>query len=125
MSRVRNKNTKPEMIVRRLVWSLGYRYRLHSKKLPGRPDLVFPGRKKLIFIHGCFWHQHENCRQYRMPRTRLDFWLPKLESNKRRDVKVREELDAMGWSVLIIWECEMKNKDELTNRIRRFMEESI
>jgi DNA mismatch endonuclease (patch repair protein) len=125
MSRVRNKDTKPELVIRKLVWSLGYRYRLHSKKLPGRPDLVFPARKKVIFIHGCFWHQHENCRQYRMPRTRLEFWLPKLESNKRRDVKVLGELHTMGWKVLVVWECELKNKDELINRVRHFMEEGV
>ncbi len=122
MSRVRGKDTKPELVVRKLVWAMGYRYRLHSRKLPGRPDLVFSGRKKLIFVHGCFWHQHENCRQYRMPRTRLDFWLPKLESNKRRDARVREELDALGWNILILWECELKNMEELATRISHFME---
>jgi len=84
MSRIRNADTKPEMIVRRLVHGMGYRYRLHVKNLPGNPDLVFPSRHKVIFVHGCFWHQH-GCRQYRMPRTKRDFWLAKLASNKSRD----------------------------------------
>jgi DNA mismatch endonuclease (patch repair protein) len=122
MSRIRSKDSKPELLIRRLVWSLGYRYRLHSKKLPGRPDMVFPGRKKIIFIHGCFWHQHENCRQYRMPRSKLDFWLPKLESNRLRDARVREELISAGWKVLIVWECQLKEIGELTSNIRSFME---
>jgi DNA mismatch endonuclease (patch repair protein) len=122
MKRVRGKNTKPELYIRRLVWSLGYRYRLHSKKLPGRPDLVFRGRKKVIFIHGCFWHQHENCRQYRMPRSRLDFWLPKLEGNKKRDVLNQQLLREMGWEYLIIWECQLKDEEEIATRIITFLE---
>lgn len=123
MSRVRGKHTKPELVIRRLVWSLGYRYRLHSKKLPGRPDLVFLGKKKAIFVHGCFWHQHgENCRQYRMPRTRLDFWLPKLEGNKQRDVNNQQLLHEMGWDYLVIWECQIKAKEEVAQRIINFLE---
>jgi DNA mismatch endonuclease (patch repair protein) len=124
MSRVRSKNTKPELVIRKLVWSLGYRYRLHSKKLPGRPDLVFPSRKKVIFIHGCFWHQHgENCRQYRMPRSKLDFWLPKLESNKKRDALNQQALNELGWNYLVVWECQLKDKETLTSRIVDFLED--
>ena len=123
MSRVRNKDTKPELKIRRLVWSLGYRYRLHSKKLPGHPDLVFPARKKVIFIHGCFWHQHgENCRQYRMPKTRLEFWLPKLEGNKRRDAENQRLLREMGWDHMIVWECQIKAIGEVAQRIANFLE---
>ena len=123
MSRVRGKDTKPELVIRRLVWSLGYRYRLHSKKLPGRPDLVFPGRKKVIFIHGCFWHQHgEGCRQYRMPRSKLDFWLPKLEGNKQRDANNQQLLREMGWDYLVIWECQIKDREEVSKRIVNFLE---
>lgn len=123
MSRVHGKDTKPELLIRRLVWSLGYRYRLHSKKLPGRPDLVFPGQKKVIFIHGCFWHQHgPNCRQYRMPRSKLDFWLPKLEGNKKRDALNQALLREMGWDVLIIWECQLKDKQQVVSRILNFLE---
>ena len=119
MSRVRGKNTKPEVKVRRLIWSLGFRYRLHGK-LPGRPDIVFPGRKKGIFIHGCFWHQHKSCRQYRMPRTRLDFWLPKLHGNARRDRLNRDAIRKMGWHSLTIWECQLKD-ERLANRIISFL----
>jgi DNA mismatch endonuclease (patch repair protein) len=122
MSRVRGKDTKPELKIRRLVWSLGYRYRLHSKKLPGRPDLVFPSRKKVIFIHGCFWHQHENCRQYRMPRSKLDFWLPKLEGNKKRDAVNLQKLCETGWHSLIVWECQIKDEKEIAKRIIDFLE---
>ena len=104
MRRVRQADTKPEMIVRRLVHSLGYRYGLHSSSLPGSPDLVFRSRSKVILVHGCFWHQHKNCRQYRMPKSRLDFWLPKLDGNKRRDLAKQRELRDLGWKILVIWE---------------------
>jgi len=124
MGRVRNKNTKPELVIRRLVWSLGYRYRLHSRKLPGNPDVVFANRRKAIFIHGCFWHQHGGeCRQYRMPKSRLAFWLPKLEGNKERDIRNQQLLREMGWRFLIIWECELKHLDELAKAITEFLDE--
>jgi DNA mismatch endonuclease (patch repair protein) len=102
MSRIRQTDTKPEMIVRGLVHRLGYRYRLHSRALPGTPDLVFRSRKKVIFVHGCFWHQHENCRQYRMPRSKIEFWQTKLQANKRRDLESQEKLIKLGWKILII-----------------------
>jgi len=122
MSRVRAKDTKPELIVRRLVWALGYRYRLHNRKLPGCPDLVFSTHKKVIFVHGCFWHQHKACKQYRMPQSRLDFWLPKLGSNMRRDRVNKTKLTKAGWDVLTLWECELKDRDSVSHRIVSFLE---
>ena len=124
MSRVRSKDTNPELIVRHLTWALGYRYRLYGRNLPGRPDLVFSGRRKVIFVHGCFWHQHQGCRQYRTPRSRLDFWLPKLESNKQRDRISMSKLRKMGWKALILWECELKNLAAVSNRIKCFLEKA-
>ncbi|HEU4388403.1 MAG TPA: DNA mismatch endonuclease Vsr [Blastocatellia bacterium] len=122
MSRVRAKNTKPELIVRRLTWTLGYRYRIHGHRLPGHPDLVFAARRKVILVHGCFWHQHQRCRQYRMPKSRLGFWLPKLNSNKRRDRANKRKLQSLGWSVLIVWECELKDLTSVRARIKEFLE---
>lgn len=123
MSRVRGVDTKPEMIVRRLAHRMGYRYRLHCKALPGNPDLCFVSRRKAIFVHGCFWHQH-GCRNYRMPRTRKTFWEPKLARNKVRDLEVRRELRALGWRVMVIWECQTKNLETLRSRLVSFMESS-
>lgn len=124
MSRVRGKDTKPEILVRRLVHGMGYRYRLHRNNLPGKPDLVFGPRKKVIFIHGCYWHRHEGCKLARLPKSRLDFWLPKLEGNKARDETKQRELSAMGWKYLVIWECEIQthNLSLLKNKIRMFLE---
>ncbi len=121
MSRIRNGDTKPEMVVRRMVFGMGYRYRLHVRGLPGNPDLVFNPRKKVIFVHGCFWHQH-GCRQYRMPRTKLGFWEPKLDGNKLRDKKVIRELRRLGWKILVVWECQIKRKALLRKRIAHFLE---
>lgn len=123
MSRVRSQDTKPEMIVRRLVHSMGFRYRLHRKDLPGKPDLVFPRLQKAIFVHGCFWHLHPDsgCPFARLPKSRLDFWLPKLEANRARDIKTVETLSKTGWSVLTVWECQLKDKTELQKRIRGFL----
>lgn len=122
MKLIRPKNTKVEMVARRLTHAMGYRYRLHSRALPGRPDMVFAARKKVIFVHGCFWHQHENCRQYRMPRSKLDFWLPKLEANKRRDIEVYRRINEAGWRCLIVWECELKNREAVSSKIKNFLE---
>jgi len=122
MSRIRNKDTKPEKIVRRLVFSMGYRYRLNDQKLPGHPDLVFRGRKKVIFVHGCFWHQHENCSQYRYPKTKLDFWAPKLEGNRKRDAENQRKLLELGWEYLVIWECQLRDQKILKDRINTFLE---
>ena len=124
MSRVRNKDTKPELTLRHLVHSLGYRYRLHSGKLPGRPDLVFGPLRKVIFVHGCFWHRHEGCSKCRMPKSRLRFWKPKLDANRMRDIANQHTLTAMGWAFMIVWECELRDKDELASRIHAFLGEN-
>jgi len=123
MSRVRSKDTRPEMTVRRIVHRLGYRYRLHGKGLPGKPDLVFASRHKVIFVHGCFWHRHGDsaCKLARLPKSRLDFWLPKLEANKARDAKTRRLLELSGWKNLVIWECELKKLLPLERKIRAFL----
>lgn len=124
MGLVRGKNTKPELFIRRLVHSLGYRYRLHRRDLPGSPDLVFSSRKKVIFVHGCFWHRHPdpNCKLTRTPKSKIEFWVKKFEANQRRDAKNYKQLLAMGWSVLIVWECQTTNPT-LEERIRQFLEE--
>lgn len=121
MSLIRSKDTRPELAVRRMVFAAGYRYRLHGIKLPGRPDLVFPGRRKVIFVHGCFWHRHEGCRLARLPKSRLEFWGEKLEGNKRRDMRNQEALVEIGWSVLVVWECEVADEKALIERIRAFL----
>ncbi len=119
MSRVRSKDTKAELAVRRLVFSMGYRYRLHRRDLPGSPDLVFPSRRKVIFVHGCFWHRHPGCG--RMPKSRQDFWEPKLEANRQRDERNMTALRDDGWDACVIWECELKDMAEVEGRIRRFL----
>jgi DNA mismatch endonuclease, patch repair protein len=121
MGRVRSKDTKPELEVRRLVYSLGYRYRLHSSKLPGHPDLVFRKRRKVIFVHGCFWHRHDDCPRCRMPKSRLRFWKPKLNANRKRDLANQEKLAELGWDFMIVWECELGDTDELASRIHGFL----
>lgn len=124
MSRIRSKDTKPEITVRRLVHGMGYRYRLHRRDLPGIPDLVFPRLKKVIFIHGCFWHRHSDprCKLARLPKSRLDFWKPKLEANRQRDLENIHKLSRLGWEVLVVWECEISDKEQLENEIRPFLE---
>jgi DNA mismatch endonuclease (patch repair protein) len=122
MSRIRSKNTNPEMFVRRLIHSMGYRYRLHRKSLPGKPDLVFPSRKKVVFVHGCFWHRHKCAVGRRLPKSRVDYWSAKLEGNRRRHVKNVCSLRALGWKVLTLWECQIKQPERLEERIRAFLE---
>ncbi|MHA7777098.1 very short patch repair endonuclease [Roseibium sp. M-1] len=124
MAAIRSKNMKPEMVVRQLVHSLGYRYRLHKKGLPGKPDLVFSPRNKVIFVHGCFWHQHDdpNCLDGRLPKTRPEYWLPKLEKNINRDKTNLEQLTKLGWKSLVIWECETKDISALQQVITDFLE---
>ena len=122
MSRIRSRDTMPEMAVRRLVHRMGYRYRLHRRDLPGAPDLVFGPRRKVIFVHGCFWHLHQGCPQARMPKSRVDFWGPKLEGNRLRDQRNQAELERLGWEVLVIWECEVKGQEQsLPERIEEFL----
>ena len=123
MSRVRNKDTKPELRVRHLVSAMGYRYRLQYKKVPGRPDLAFPGRRKAIFVHGCFWHRHpdQSCPLARLPKSRLDFWLPKLEGNRSRDLRKEQELRERGWSLHVVWECQLRDEEKLRENLRAFL----
>ena len=121
MARVRSKDTKPEMAVRRLVHGMGYRYRLHGQRLPGRPDMVFASRRKVIFVHGCFWHRHDDCKLARLPKSKLDFWLPKLERNRERDREVQVELRGLDWTSLIVWECEVSDLESLAQRIVTFL----
>ena len=122
MSRVRSRDTGPELRVRRLLFSMGYRYRLHDRRLPGNPDIVFPGRRKIVFVHGCFWHRHANCPLARLPKSRKVFWRGKLEANRVRDGRVKSALRRAGWSVATVWECELANMERLAGRLRRFME---
>lgn len=121
MRRIKGTGTTPEMVVRRLVHSMGYRYRLHRKNLPGKPDLVFGPRRKVIFVHGCFWHQHSGCRAGRLPASNTSYWHPKFERNVRRDVQARSDLERDGWSVLVIWDCETKDVEGLGARLRSFL----
>lgn len=121
MRRIRCKDTSPEMTVRRLVHGMGYRYRLHVQTLPGRPDLVFPRLRRIIQVHGCFWHQHRSCPQAHIPKTRVGYWRPKLTKNKRRDRKHEAKLRQTGWGVLTIWECEVKEPIRVAKRISTFL----
>ncbi len=122
MARVQSKNTRPELLVRKVVSAFGLRYRLHAKDLPGRPDLVFRKQRKAIFVHGCFWHRHSNCALARLPKSRLDFWGPKLEGNKARDQRNGRALAKLGWKVLTVWECQLKRPERVEARIGRFLD---
>lgn len=124
MSLIRGKGTKPELFVRRLVHGMGYRYRLHAPDLMGKPDLVFRPRKRVIFVHGCFWHHHPDpaCKLARLPKSREEFWTGKLARNRERDEAQVEALENMGWRVLTIWECQLKEALKLKENIRRFLE---
>ena len=121
MSRIRGRNTKPERAVRSLVHRMGFRFRLHSADLPGRPDLVFRSRRKVIFVHGCFWHQH-SCKRGTRPKTNRAFWAEKLERNRARDEDVATELGRLGWRSLVVWECQTLKEELLCKRLRRFLE---
>jgi len=123
MSRVRGRDTKPELVVRRLLHRLGFRYRLHDRQLPGAPDLVFKARRKVIFIHGCFWHRHSDptCKLARMPKSKLEFWTTKLEGNRTRDLRIQSELEAMRWEWLVVWECELGHTEQLENKLLAFL----
>jgi DNA mismatch endonuclease (patch repair protein) len=121
MAAVHSENTKPEMAVRRTVHAMGYRYRLHDRKLPGKPDLVFASRRKTIFVHGCFWHRHRGCKYATTPKTRTDFWEAKFAANVARDRRNRRELKRLGWAVLTVWQCELKKPEKLAERLDDFL----
>jgi DNA mismatch endonuclease (patch repair protein) len=118
MARIRHKDTKPEMRVRKALHASGLRYRLHDRRLPGRPDLLFPSRKLALFVNGCFFHQHPGCPRARMPKTRLDFWGPKLQGNVARDHRNWAEIRAMGWQVMVFWECETMDANKIATLVQ-------
>lgn len=120
MSLIRGRDTGPELVVRKLVHAMGFRYRKHDARLPGKPDLVFAGRRKVIFVHGCFWHRHA-CPLGRMPKSRLAFWIEKLEGNRRRDQRNLRLLRKAGWTPLVVWECQTSSLPRLSKRIRTFL----
>ncbi|MGH9453137.1 MAG: very short patch repair endonuclease [Terriglobia bacterium] len=121
MRRIRSKNTKPELAVRRLIHGLGYRYRLHRRDLPGHPDMVFPSRRKVILVHGCFWHQHGRCIDSHIPRSRRSYWVPKLQRNRERDEKNLALLRSLDWKSLVIWECQVSVSPNFLRRLTKFL----
>ncbi len=121
MRAVKSKNTGPELLVRHLLHANGYRYRLHAKNLPGCPDLVFPGRKKIVFIHGCWWHGHDCTRGSRIPNTNTDYWIKKVVRNRARDLASRRQLQSDGWRVLALWECELRDEGSVLKRLVQFL----
>lgn len=121
MALVKSKNTGPELAVRKLAFSMGYRYRLHGDQLPGKPDLVFGGRKKAIFVHGCFWHRHHGCKKATTPESNTEYWLPKFDRTVERDRQNMKALEAMGWKALVVWECELKDSNTLAEKLRTFL----
>ncbi|MFQ5852700.1 MAG: very short patch repair endonuclease [Candidatus Binatia bacterium] len=122
MAKVRSRDTSPEMIVRRLAHRMHYRYRLHRHDLPGKPDLVFPGRRKVVFVHGCFWHGHNCSAGLNRPKTNKSYWVPKLERNRERDAENQARLRKLGWQVLVIWECDLRDQDRLKRLLGSFLE---
>ncbi len=125
MARIRGRDTKPEVAVRRLAHRLGYRFRLHRRDLPGTPDLVFPARSKIVFVHGCFWHRHPGCRFTYEPKSNVEFWRKKFTANKQRDARVKGELKQMGWDVLTIWECEATDDEAMATVLKRFLGDAV
>lgn len=121
MSRIRSRDTSPELVVRRMLHRLGYRYRLHARELPGKPDIVFRSRRKAIFVHGCFWHQHAACREGRVPASNRQYWLGKLACNTTRDREHLAALTAQGWDVCVVWECQLREVKLLEERIQAFL----
>lgn len=121
MSRIHGRDTKPELFVRKLVFSMGFRYRLHDKKLPGTPDIVFAGRRKVIMVHGCFWHGHETCKLGRPSKSNQGFWNDKIAKNRARDSKVEAQLQGLGWKVLTLWQCQLKDTEQVANAIQAFL----
>ncbi|ASP97027.1 DNA mismatch endonuclease Vsr [Sinorhizobium meliloti] len=123
MSRIRNRDTRPEIRVRKILHRLGYRFRLNARELPGTPDIVLPKHRSVVFIHGCFWHRHAGCKYAYMPKTRIDFWSAKFTANLKRDAKAVERLRSDGWRILILWECETKDDKQIEEAIHRFFRE--
>lgn len=121
MARIKRADTKPELVVRRLLHAAGYRFRLQWKAAPGRPDVAFPGRRKIIFVHGCFWHQHQGCRLGRVPATRTEFWQAKFDRNVARDARDLARAHSDGWEALVVWECETRDVGDLADRLRTFV----
>lgn len=121
MAKIRSKNTLPELAVRSIAHRLGFRFRLHRRDLPGTPDLVFVGLRKAVFVHGCFWHGH-SCKAEKMPKSRTDYWGPKIEMNRARDIRKRRQLAAKGWRSLVLWECELKMPERVAKRLARFLQ---
>lgn len=118
MSRIKGMNTKPEIEIRSLLHRMGYRFRLHRRDLPGTPDIVLPGRNAVVFVHGCFWHGHA-CKRTKMPKSRKAYWAEKIEGNRRRDARKRRRLKALGWKVVVVWECELKKPEKLAEKLQR------
>ena len=121
MRAVRSRNTRPEILVRQIAYRLGFRFRLHRSDLPGKPDIAFPGRRKAIFVHGCFWHQHKGCRRATVPKSNRGFWRLKLARNVARDAMQLAAIRKRGWRALVVWECEIKNERRLAAKVRRFL----
>lgn len=121
MSRVRSKNTRPEMALRRALHAQGYRYRVHRKDLPGSPDIVFPARKRVVFVHGCFWHRHAGCKLSSTPKSNVEFWTRKFEANVARDLRNQRELEQMGWQVFVIWQCQIRDINRAVKKVSAFL----
>lgn len=121
MAQVKGRDTKPERVVRRILHAMGYRFRLHKRDLPGRPDIVLPRHRKVIFIHGCFWHGHPGCRRAARPNTDVEFWNRKLDANAKRDAEAQRGLELRGWQVLVIWQCQIRDEASLETQLREFM----
>lgn len=121
MSRVKGRDTKPEILVRSVIHRMGYRFRLHRRDLPGNPDIVLPRHGKVIFVHGCFWHGHVRCSRSKRPTTNRGFWNEKLDRNVERDARVQRELRSMGWKVLVVWQCETRKPEKLLEKLERFL----
>lgn len=120
MSLIRSNETKPEVFVRSVLHHLGFRFRKNVKTLPGKPDIVLPKYKTVIFVHGCFWHQHEGCKRSTIPKSNIDYWIPKLKGNVKRDKEHRKHLEELGWNVAVIWECEAKTENAVAEKLKKF-----
>ncbi len=125
MSKIRSKDTKPEITLRKAFFAKGFRYRINDKKLPGKPDIVFPKCKTIIFVHGCFWHDHKGCKRAHLPKSNTVYWENKIRKNTERDIKNQELLSNVGWKVCIVWECEINTKDKLKNTVNKMIKENL